>query len=200
LAAAVRDPFTPWAASPSALNWAEFGVAPDSAYFNAGVLLVPLHAWRAHEVSKQALGLLQSHAFHNADQCALNVVLSEQWVRLDPRWNFQGGHLDRDSSYVDVVERPDVLQQASASPAVIHFNKGLWRRPWAESGEPVMGWQANRPHPLRAAWFEDLDRTFWSGWRPEHREARPSRLRVIAWHLRGAARALVRGAEQSAHT
>ena len=59
-------------------NFRELGLEPQAAYFNAGVLLIDLAAWRNADLSSQLLMCLKQHRQHVVcwDQYALNVVLA----------------------------------------------------------------------------------------------------------------------------
>jgi lipopolysaccharide biosynthesis glycosyltransferase len=179
LLAAVRDPVVPWAASPLALDWPKFELAPDMPYFNCGVLLIPLARWRAEGVARRALELLTVHRLEHADQCALNIIAAGNWTALAPRWNVQAGHLSGSGSLAWITEPREALENARRNPAIIHYNHAEWKRPW----------QPRSTHPHRDEWFEDLDRTAWAGWRPRSSETL-GRLKLAATHLQRAARAL----------
>jgi lipopolysaccharide biosynthesis glycosyltransferase len=151
---AVRDSWLWWFAQ--GLPWREMGLPPDVPYFNAGVLVASLEAWRAADVSTRALDLVSRYRFEDAEQGALNVIIKGDWLPLDPRWNLQGTHLTGDAAGIRALEPPGELDAAIADPAVVHFCKSLWARPW----------EAESQHPLRREWFEVLDTTSWCGWRP----------------------------------
>jgi lipopolysaccharide biosynthesis glycosyltransferase len=62
----------------------------DSNYFNAGVLLLNLEKWRENEVPKQLIKYIDVNPkkLKFFDQDALNVVLHDKWLPLDPKWNY----------------------------------------------------------------------------------------------------------------
>jgi lipopolysaccharide biosynthesis glycosyltransferase len=154
--AAVRDAVVPWAGSPGALPWRELGLEPRSPYFNAGVLLVDLDAWREEDVTGRALRGMNGARFRHGDQCGLNNALAGGIQQLDATWNLQAGHLLADASSAWLVEETAVLERAIADPAVVHFNTSILGRPWESSCS----------HPFRDAWFETLSTTSWAGWQP----------------------------------
>jgi lipopolysaccharide biosynthesis glycosyltransferase len=182
--AAVRDPVIPWAGMPGLLDWRTLGVRPDSPYFNAGVLVIPIERWRQQDLFARTMALMTSHLFKDADQGALNVVVDGAWLALDPRWNLQAGHIVPDESMAFVVESPGMLEKARSDPAVVHFNSGFRRRPWEDR---AAHWELP-PHELRDLWFEDLDHTAWAGWRPD--DSRPSRAAGLLRRASKAQRAL----------
>ncbi len=70
---------------------------PDAPFFNSGVMLVSLEQWREQQVGTRSLALL-SETSPLLDQCALNVVLENDWRPLHPAWNVQSYHLTGDES------------------------------------------------------------------------------------------------------
>jgi lipopolysaccharide biosynthesis glycosyltransferase len=158
-AAAVRDAGIPWAGSPGALPWRELRLPPTAPYFNSGVLLVDLEAWRRRDVPALVHEVSRAHRLAFADQCALNAALDGDIAQLHPRWNVQSKHLVPCTSMAPLVEDVAELDEALADPAVVHFTTGPLGRPWASRCQ----------HPFRDAWFEALDRTPWAGWRPVRR-------------------------------
>lgn len=151
---AVRDPLIPWFGSRD-LPWEELGLSPETPYFNSGVMLVDLEAWRRDDVGSRAQEILRTRKLPYADQCALNVALDGNWRRLSPGWNLQAGHLNQRGTTA-TIEPINEMRTASQHPSVIHFNNSSMGRPWS----PFC------THPLAHEWFATLDRTSWSGWRP----------------------------------
>ena len=177
LVAAVRDAWLWWFAQ--GLPWRDLGLSPRVPYFNAGVLLISLDVWRAADVSARALDLVGRYRFEDADQGALNAIVNGDWLPLDPRWNLQATHLTGDQAGVRALESPDLLDAAISDPAVVHFCRSLWSRPWEPESR----------HPYRDEWFELLDETPWAGWRP----AEPGRASRIVRRARRATETLFRG-------
>ena len=179
---AVRDAVYPWAASPQCLDWVELGVAPDQPYFNAGVMLIPLDAWREESIGEKALKLLGEHTFRYGDQCALNVTAGGDWLALEPKWNLQSGHVSVDS-LAWITEPSEAMEAATQHPAVVHLTYFLGQ---------LKPWQANSTSRYRDLWFEELDRTAWAGWRPH--EVRTNPIRLVARRVKQAGRVLLSGA------
>lgn len=65
------------------------GFAPDSLYFNSGVMLIDLDRWQREDISAQCLALIRRDTaeMFSADQTALNVVLRERHQPLPAMWN-----------------------------------------------------------------------------------------------------------------
>jgi lipopolysaccharide biosynthesis glycosyltransferase len=104
---AVRDPYQQRMCDMFGLPGLEDGVVPDpqAPYFNSGMLLMDVAAWRDFGVTARSLEYVERYREQTAlmDQDALNAVLTGRWLRLDKRWNHMrsprlepavGGRLD----------------------------------------------------------------------------------------------------------
>jgi lipopolysaccharide biosynthesis glycosyltransferase len=114
--------------------------AITSPYFNSGLLVVDLDAWRLQEIGDRCLRYLAERGgeLRYPDQDALNHLLAGNWLELDPRWNLQS------SIYGAIETQPDHLAPVRAglvsalhSPGVIHYTGDI--KPW----DPMSR------HPLR---------------------------------------------------
>ena len=63
----------------------EVGIPPAALYFNAGVMLVDLPAWREANVTERIVQLYDR--LPRDDQALLNYLLWNRWMPLDLRWN-----------------------------------------------------------------------------------------------------------------
>lgn len=104
---------------------ATWGVRPEAPYFNAGVLVIDLPAWRDARVTERATEYLRCIGrrvdfFH---QEALNAVLSDEWHPLPARWNLLGAVAGRS------FERPP--SAVWRNPGIVHFAGRMkpWRMP-----------------------------------------------------------------------
>lgn len=149
--AAVRDAGSPWAAGALGTNWRDVGIAPDSPYFNSGVLLLPLDVWRRDGLAQSALDLLRTVETRWGDQCAINYVTEGRWLELPRRWNLQTA--DADGRGLAWALWREAVEEAVANPAIIHFNERA--KPWAPGP----------PHPFATTWFQFRDRIEGNGWR-----------------------------------
>lgn len=109
-------------------------------YFNSGVILINLEAWRRDNIGDQALQFIrefpQMVKFH--DQDALNKIVDGNFLNLDQRWN----------SLVDLYAG---TSQANPDSRVIHFVGSL--KPW----------QIWCLHPERELYWSYLRQSPWSG-------------------------------------
>ena len=120
--AAVRDPAMPHCSSWRGVkDWRARGIPRQRAYFNAGVMLIDLHAWRERRISERALVYMREVGargdfFH---QEALNATAWNEWHELPGRWNMPstaGRSFDRTS--------PEAL----SDPGLVHFSGRM--KPW----------------------------------------------------------------------
>ena len=114
-------------------NRQRIGLAEDSYYFNAGVLLINLQAWRQQDVLSRGFSFAQSHAnrLEYWDQDVLNHLFEAQWLPFHARWNALP-HLwglnkalrgrDAELSSQDIAARDH--------PAIIHFAGPGVTKPW----------------------------------------------------------------------
>lgn len=135
------------------LNYKELGIAPDSKYFNSGVLVINLKNWRADKFTVKALTYLKENRkyvrFH--DQDVLNALLAGQWGELDLRWNFQPT-IDTYSYWKEKPLLAETYDKVSRDPFIIHYTSAL--KPW----------NANNTL-FKDYFFKYVDMTAWSGWR-----------------------------------
>jgi lipopolysaccharide biosynthesis glycosyltransferase len=119
---AVRDDGAPTIGSPRGLpNCAELGLDPSLPYFNSGVIVFDVSAWRERELACDVIDYVTDHPdqLRFGEQHALNAVLSRDWGALEPRWNQQVWVWD-----------PHGTKQYL--PGVLHFV--FTSKPWKPSG------------------------------------------------------------------
>lgn len=70
-------------------NYKELGLPADTKLFNSGLLLFNPVLWREQNIPNKVLTCIKENAKYTGfpDQYGLNVVLANQWLELDPRWN-----------------------------------------------------------------------------------------------------------------
>jgi lipopolysaccharide biosynthesis glycosyltransferase len=59
-------------------------------YFNAGLLLIDLDAWRREDLTRRTFAFIEANQtqLRFAEQDALNCVTAGRWKTLDPIWNY----------------------------------------------------------------------------------------------------------------
>lgn len=103
------------------------GIEKSAPYFNSGVMLINLDAWRENQVSTNAFEFIKQNEskIKYWDQDVFNVLFEGKWLKLDRMWN----HLD--------------VQELGESK-VVHF---------AGKHKP---WNAHCRHPYKALYFRYL--------------------------------------------
>jgi lipopolysaccharide biosynthesis glycosyltransferase len=84
---AAMVPEAPLSVSADRLVAEVLGNSHDASYFNAGVILVNVEAWRREMITERAMEYLNNHPARFWDQSALNVVLHGKVLPLDERYN-----------------------------------------------------------------------------------------------------------------
>lgn len=121
LAAAV-DPAIPQCRSPRGVpDAAARGIPLQTPYFNAGVMLVDLAAWRSRGIADRAFRYIAElgSRVDFLHQQALNAVAWDDWSRLDPRWNLPATA----GRWFDPTPAAAV-----AAPGIVHFAGRM--KPW----------------------------------------------------------------------
>ena len=141
---------------PNSVRPAQHGMPPGSLFFNSGVLLMDLQAWRTKEYCRRCIEYIQAHPERaiDADQDILNLVLFGDWLPLAFKWNVINPFFR--PSYdmgLTEAERRRVCDEA----AIIHFNGGA--KPWIYLDN----------HPRQRDYFANLQRTDWRDYRPADR-------------------------------
>lgn len=103
-------------------------------YFNAGVILFDMQKLRKATYMDDAITLLKSteKKCEYGDQDALNIVLWNDWLPLDPKWNFQRKFL-YDNYALWTLHAP-----ANLRPAIIHYTEEY--KPWRSTEWHPCGW------------------------------------------------------------
>jgi len=168
---AVRDPCVPRLGDDSSAPVQRLSSGKDAPYFNSGLMVVDLKAWRGCGITERCLALIERCVGRSdyAEQSFLNAVLRGAWEPLPLRWNCNARHLaihahpslrGRVYPFVEVT-------QARERPSFIHFLSR--RKPW----------QPTPFHPHRELYHQYLQKTAWA------REKEPEssrRRREIAIH------------------
>ncbi len=126
-------------------------------YFNSGVMVVDLRAWRRVGAEITARGLATSDRIRRKfyEQDALNVSLAGRWGAISPDWNRQFS-IDllgdwRCSPYSEID-----FERALTAPKIVHFCTET--KPWQRvCDHPAEYTEIFRALLDEAGWSEDLD-------------------------------------------
>jgi lipopolysaccharide biosynthesis glycosyltransferase len=94
----------------------------DRPYFNSGVMVIDLEAWRAAGIERDCLETASRlrHRTRWLDQDVLNVCLAGRWGSLPPIWNKQF-FLELFPDWRCSPYEEKEFQEARRHPAIIHF-------------------------------------------------------------------------------
>lgn len=119
-------------------NWAErCGLARREDYFNTGVMLLNLAAFRRHGWTQQVLehGRANADWTRFGDQDSLVVVLHKHRLPMDPRWNVMRivALSGNSRELFTAAQMRDVLRR----PGIIHFEGST--KPWMDATKHPYG-------------------------------------------------------------
>lgn len=153
----------------------QIGLRPEEPYFNSGVLLIDLKAWRANGILKRLLDFYGrfSGELLAGDQDTLNGVLKDRILPLSPRYNFFTNY--RYFPYRELVSLSPSYERIQNSefcravdhPVILHFMGD--ERPW----------KAGNLNHYRKAYERCLEKTPWAGTKKEEGQ----RFYMLAYHL-----------------
>jgi lipopolysaccharide biosynthesis glycosyltransferase len=108
---------------------ARVGIPAEWGYFNAGVLVMDLRAWRDAGIAERALEHLIRHRETPerclyADQDGLNAAMKGAWLPLPETWNFFMCYADRNPALLP----RHIYEQLHAGPSIVHF--AARKKPW----------------------------------------------------------------------
>lgn len=126
-------------------NYKELGFTADTKYFNSGVLMINTKRWREENFSAKVISALSTHKEHVrlADQYGLNVVLANQWLELDPKWNWFAFKENENPSLVHFLDiKPIFTSYNSKEVYREEFFRYLSMTPW-KNFKPISGNKRN---------------------------------------------------------
>ncbi len=100
----------------------------DMSYFNSGVLLIDLVAWRKHGYGDTAEKLARTHDYPHHDQDALNAVFLNNWYMLPLRWNVIPPIFNMFFKVLCQNRFRKLAATARQKPAIVHYAGGY--KPW----------------------------------------------------------------------
>lgn len=121
--AATRDRAVPTCGSPRGVkDCAALGIPHDAPYFNCGVVLCDLDAWRQRDATERLLGYVRrtGDRVDFVHQEALNAVFWNDWHPMSERWNLLAGAVGRPFETGPVDSWRD--------PGIAHFSGKF--KPW----------------------------------------------------------------------
>ena len=156
---AVLDAHIVWMASPSMWRpWKEEGLEPLTPYLNTGLMLMDLDRWRADKLTERTLEYLEKYELPCVDQDALNLALRGKFDQLHPRYNSMPYHHLKMLRYLDAVESDAVIGKAITQPAVIHYHRSFFGKPWTFGcTHPGVALWRSLADEVRPGWRKQFD-------------------------------------------
>lgn len=106
--------------------------SPTAPYFNSGMMVIDVERWIAADVATRAIDLLDRHfeELTVGDQDALNGVMGNACLVLDPVWNAQLHCAIEPTKTVryDELKGSSNPRMVFRAPRILHFNHHL--KPW----------------------------------------------------------------------
>ena len=127
-------------------------------YFNSGVLLINLKAWRQEGTSAKIVEFLIKYPERRAfnDQDGLNAVLHSKWLRLPPIYNQQTAIFYLPLKRLTYTESE--YRNALKNPVIIHYSGVI---------SNLKPWEYSDIHPNKKLYYKYLKLTQWSDFRPK---------------------------------
>ena len=134
-------------------NYHELGLAPNTPYFNSGVMVINLDKWRRLEVARLAFEYIDTNRdiMRLNDQEALNSILHDNWLEIDPKWN-QHPRVFTFNAWANSAHKHryrNGIEQLVLDPYIIHY---------AARPKP---WHHESLHPYQYVWIHYLKRSGW---------------------------------------
>ena len=160
----------------------QLNLSLNERYFNSGMLLIDLDAWRKHNIGMECLHFLEMYngqVYHH-DQGVLNGVLCNEKCILPMRYNTITIHyffnLRQIRKYYNETAEfysLEEIETAKREPVIIHFTPSFTSRPWIKGCI----------HPLRQRYWDAIEHTPWRGMKSlKNREK--WYVRLIGWRYR----------------
>lgn len=114
------------------------GFAPDEEYFNGGMIVYDMNAWRQNRCTERIIDHIQKVRvnYEALDQDLINIVLKGEIKRLDPRFNYQPFHCVYSpelymktygsEGYYDA----DTIKEAQRNIVILHAFRYIGMSPW----------------------------------------------------------------------
>lgn len=124
-------------------------MSEDAKYFNSGVMLINLVAWRRDHIRERVVEFIKRKpwAIQFVDQCGLNSVVNGRWKELHPKFNVLGCFFEDKNDIYAALFPEGALKDAVHNPIIIHFSG---------SDKP---WHFRFKHPYRKAYWRYLRKT-----------------------------------------
>jgi lipopolysaccharide biosynthesis glycosyltransferase len=121
------------------LNYQQLGLAPKTKYFNAGLLVVNTVKWAEQNLTQRIINCVDNNIKYAnyPDQYGLNVILADQWLELDARWNYFASDTLDDPFLIHFISRKPIYTTYSNNPKYKQlFDNYRLQTPW-KNAKPI---------------------------------------------------------------
>lgn len=151
-------------------------IREDAPYYNAGMLLINLKAWKKENIQSSFFEYLISKNgnVHHHDQGILNHVMQGKIITLPPEYNLTSNYFTHPYKYLKERNTPfyseEEITQAKKKPTIIHYTEGFLLRPWV----------AGCKHPMKSLYLTYKSKTAWIN-KPLQKDKRPLYVKLQAF-------------------
>ena len=118
------------------LNFEQLGLNGNSKYFNSGLVLINLQKWRKNDITEKALTIIEENIDFAVypEQYGINIALHNQWLELNPLWNFFATATNNTTPYmIHFVDRKPIYDSYINNPSFKQlFFMYLCQTEWSE--------------------------------------------------------------------
>lgn len=144
------------------------GADEETPWYNMGVMLVDLNAWRHKKYTEKIIGLLTVNPYYVAvDQDILNLCANNDIATLHPKYNYTPHlhvysyrHLEH---YFGVNQKvfysADTVKDANENPRIVHFERFVGSS----------AWDKNSIHPFKYYFLQYLRDSKWNDYIEKNR-------------------------------
>ena len=144
-------------------NMRAMGLDPDKGFYNAGMMVIDLDAWKSHDCERRLMDCWQENKdfFFGTDEGCMNLALHDDVLLLPLKYDY---FTPLDTIGVDALlkiydceetgyySRREILATQGRA-AVYHCFRSFCLRPW----------EKGNTHPQREMWMDYLNRSPWKG-------------------------------------
>ena len=93
-------------------NYRELGFAPETKYFNTGLILMNTLQWRKDDLTPKIFQCIEENRkFANyPDQYGLNVIFANNWLQIDTKWSWSAEEWNPDASLIHFIWRKPIYK------------------------------------------------------------------------------------------
>lgn len=134
----------------------ELGISCDT-YFNAGIVLFDVKKYLENKITEKCLKVLSERQYKYFDQDVLNLVLRDDVMLVNPRWNVVWHLASVPGVMNDLPEGTrKIWNEASKNPYIVHYTSAV--KPWNTLGIYMADyfWQTAKKSAIYTSLLEEL--------------------------------------------